>query len=289
MVAPAVAGLIGAGIGAGGNLISDIYQQQQSEDLFYKNWEFQREFAKNSLGWKLDQAKKYGINPLAALGASGSYASPVGVPSNRRTDFTQVGNAVGQALSSYAKKKRLNDLRKEELEIMRMEKELGIGEAGVGTRGIVEAKVKGDQYATPTRPTASTDGLQSGTVHQDIATMDWRKRRARILGQESSEGYESSLYDSVKRSFLKAWDHMAGIDYYLWPDDPTLRSFEKDLYRAKKALDREAGPNEEHLYDVVLGDFRLVPKRKGDYNLLYQKRFKLHKQVINFLRKKRRR
>lgn len=50
-------------IGAGITTLGSMYTNK-------KNREMQYDMAKNGLGWKIEQAKKYGIHPLAAIGAA---------------------------------------------------------------------------------------------------------------------------------------------------------------------------------------------------------------------------
>lgn len=61
--------VIGGVIGGGLNYFS---QQKANEE----NIKAQREFAQNSISWKVEDAKRAGVHPLAALGASGYQASP---------------------------------------------------------------------------------------------------------------------------------------------------------------------------------------------------------------------
>lgn len=51
----------------------NLYQQQQ---IFNKNANLQREFAQNSIQWRVNDAKRAGIHPLYALGAQGSSYTP---------------------------------------------------------------------------------------------------------------------------------------------------------------------------------------------------------------------
>lgn len=94
MVAPLVAA---AGIEAGAQLAGGLLnmnalnsQAQATDDAnkwflaqrqaeFNKNVEMEYDFAKNGLSWKIADAAKNGISPLAALGAPGVSFSPVSV------------------------------------------------------------------------------------------------------------------------------------------------------------------------------------------------------------------
>lgn len=79
-------------------------KKKEAEDL-------QREFAKNGLQWRIEDAKKAGIHPLAALGFQGPSASPIiidegpaqGPPPDPNTNFAiQMGSNFGRAMMSSA-------------------------------------------------------------------------------------------------------------------------------------------------------------------------------------------
>lgn len=76
-------------IGAGVNLLGGFLGRQSQEDQRAKNEALQREFAQNSVQWRVADAKKAGISPLYALGAP-TMSPSVGVQ----------GDPLGAALSS---------------------------------------------------------------------------------------------------------------------------------------------------------------------------------------------
>lgn len=98
----------------GMSLIGDKSQQDWatgmahgSEDfqrsMWQKNYEMQKEFAQNGLTWKIQDAARSGISPLAALGASGYSASPMMVGSNipnvdRASSYHELGQNLGRAI-----------------------------------------------------------------------------------------------------------------------------------------------------------------------------------------------
>lgn len=63
---------------------------QRAEDIA-----LQREFAQNSIQWRVEDAKKAGLHPLAALGVSGYQYTPVGGTTfSRNTRDLGIGNAL---------------------------------------------------------------------------------------------------------------------------------------------------------------------------------------------------
>lgn len=63
-----------------------------------QNLRFQRQFAKRGLRWRIKDARKAGIHPLAALGASLGGVTPATVPDTSEADFLQnMGQSLGRA------------------------------------------------------------------------------------------------------------------------------------------------------------------------------------------------
>lgn len=88
--------MLGSLISAGASLIGGLFGNQQKKEGQEREIELQKEFAQNGLRWKVEDAQRAGIHPLAALGSSGAQYSPVGLGDN---DSAAIGSSVGQDLS----------------------------------------------------------------------------------------------------------------------------------------------------------------------------------------------
>lgn len=96
----------------GGDLIGTMVGQgearsQRHEDRMAqsRNIAMQKEFAQNSIRWKMEDAKRAGISPLAALGATGTSFSPIAVGSDNQGPSTgdfiaRTGQNISRAISS---------------------------------------------------------------------------------------------------------------------------------------------------------------------------------------------
>jgi len=89
-----LAGLGGSAIGAVGQYFGAKMASDATREANEKNAALQREFAQNGIRWKVEDAKRAGIHPLAALGVSGASASPSFVGD------TAPGSAVGSISSN---------------------------------------------------------------------------------------------------------------------------------------------------------------------------------------------
>jgi gas vesicle protein len=86
--------IIGAGISAGTGLLSAKKSEKHAQKMFNQNAQLQREFAQNGISWRVADARKSGIHPLVALGASTHSPSAVAMGA----DFSGISSA-GQDIS----------------------------------------------------------------------------------------------------------------------------------------------------------------------------------------------
>lgn len=94
--------LISAGASLLGGLMGQSNQDsanQVARENAAANIALQREFAQNSLQWKAEDARKAGIHPIYAMGASGASFSPVTVTQDSSNPMGQAVASMGQDLS----------------------------------------------------------------------------------------------------------------------------------------------------------------------------------------------
>ena len=70
--------IVGSAIGAAGSLLGGVIGANNAQNVAGMNYEAQKEFAQNGIRWKVEDAKRAGIHPLYALGASTQGYSPSG-------------------------------------------------------------------------------------------------------------------------------------------------------------------------------------------------------------------
>lgn len=104
-------GVIGGGISAIGSLIAGDQSRRSADEASRRNYEAQREFAQHGIQWKVEDAVRAGLHPLAVLGASGAAFGPsfsVGDSSYSAQAGQDIGRAVGAAFSP-GDRRRVND------------------------------------------------------------------------------------------------------------------------------------------------------------------------------------
>lgn len=102
--------MLGSLISAGANIIGGLLGRQGAKEQneialqqAARNEALQREFAQNGIRWKVDDAKRAGIHPLYALGASTTSFSPVSVgATNEMAPLADMSRNLGQDLSRAA-------------------------------------------------------------------------------------------------------------------------------------------------------------------------------------------
>lgn len=83
-------------------------EEEWSREMWEKNYQMQKEFAQHGVGWKIEDAKKYGINPLAAIGAQGVPASPVTVGGPTGMSSLAGVNMLSNIIGMFAQIRNLN-------------------------------------------------------------------------------------------------------------------------------------------------------------------------------------
>lgn len=111
----------GSAFASFGNLLSAPVNAALSDMANQKNHQMQKEFAQNSIQWKVEDAKKAGIHPAIALGAQGYSASPSYVAPDVSSGFNGAFKHFGTALDSFIEDK--SEERKLSLESQRLSNE----------------------------------------------------------------------------------------------------------------------------------------------------------------------
>ncbi len=93
------------------NIGSGIVNMKQSQKNFEANQRQQREFAQNAIQWRVADAKKAGLHPLAALGSQGISYSPVydSGSGDINPDFSSITSGAASLMDREARKQAAED------------------------------------------------------------------------------------------------------------------------------------------------------------------------------------
>lgn len=189
---------ISAIIGAGSNLIGGLFGSKANKDaqrLALQDKEqdraLQREFAQSGIQWRVEDAKKAGIHPLAALGGAGASYSPSAVsvfPDNAiGSSIASAGQDISRALDttrtstqrSAAVTKTMQDLQ---LKRMGLENELLSAQ-------IAKTRQAGNPPAMPSTQPLLLDGQGNSPVQGTLIVKDQpMKRNMSAPGEPHREG-----------------------------------------------------------------------------------------------------
>lgn len=89
--------ITGALIGGGAALIGGALSDRKNQQISNQNIQYQKEFAKNSIQWRTDDAQAAGIHPLYAMGAQTSSFQ------NQQPTGSAAGDALGMAGRQYSR------------------------------------------------------------------------------------------------------------------------------------------------------------------------------------------
>lgn len=138
MVAP----IIGAAISAGGSLLGGFLNNKAASDESQKNWDRQKTAMKNQIQWKVQDAEKAGIHPLAALGVN-----PASAPGAAQVFDNGIGNAAS-ALGE-AVERSMDPMQKGALAMQRIQLERGTLDNELVRGQIASQRMKNIQQSTP--------------------------------------------------------------------------------------------------------------------------------------------
>lgn len=87
----------GSLITAGGSLLGGALGSSSASKAANKDYRRQKEFAKNSIRWKVEDAKRAGLHPLFALGGGASFSPSI------QTGSTDLGSGIGEAAAALGR------------------------------------------------------------------------------------------------------------------------------------------------------------------------------------------
>lgn len=223
---------------AGSSLLSGLLGNRSSSRanqlnaiMAQRNIDLQRDFAKHGISWRVEDARKAGLHPLAALGAQTSSFYPVQVGQSGK-DFSFL-DRMGQSLARIADKKTVMlNVREQEEKVKNMELQNAIlrkeirAPAGVNTVastfGITNGSggsVSPGSVVVPKQVTSSQAvGLESGLTALESFSPDSEGYLWQKPSQEIQETLESSWFDQAKYIWYRGKKWGKAAFYYRNPE-----------------------------------------------------------------------
>lgn len=114
---------------AGSSVLGGILGRHFAGNQASLDRRLQREFAQNSIQWRVEDAKKAGLHPLSAIGMQPSQYSPVQVQDPLPQAMSDAGQAIGRAAAAQMTPAQR---RAEDLSILAMQKQIEESDARIG-------------------------------------------------------------------------------------------------------------------------------------------------------------
>lgn len=107
------AALVSGGLGLLGGIGSSLINSNSASSSNALNYKQQKEFAQNSIQWKVEDAKKAGLHPLAALGTQSTYYSPTSTytEDNIGKSLSDMGQNIDRAVNSSLDRKQRQQMQ----------------------------------------------------------------------------------------------------------------------------------------------------------------------------------
>lgn len=207
--------IIGAGIGAIGKLFGGSSDRKAAAKAQKQQMAWDRHVLQNQIQWRVEDAKKAGIHPLAALGAQIAPASPLpGVPGGGDAIADGVG-AIGDAIARALSKDVKLEQRRKEAEIRHLE------------ANTMLAMARSRSEIAAARRVAQS--LDSGKEENNMLKMDPFK------GVKKEHRLMKTPADAVERDYGDIVSGIYGLLRFMdrWREEPKVYKWSDGKYRTR--------------------------------------------------------
>lgn len=239
--------------------------------MFERNAALQREFAKNSIKWRVQDAKKSGIHPLAALGITPYNYQPQYIgdtsPGRKESGFKGMGQSLmrfAESMESEADK-RLKNARaallekqaKVEGQPLRVDRE-GVGSLSVKRIGDYEFNDSSDAWEAkkPVIDIKSSAGVRAGFPAMKMWSADEKGWYRLQLTQDVSESLESDWSANVRNAAIEAVRSAKALWYEMNPEKDSAKRWVNSMRRLRDKTLPDPGPGAEWAWHGIIGGFK---------------------------------
>lgn len=175
----------------GAKVLGGLFGASSAKKAAKKQYEHQKEFAQNSVQWRVEDAKKAGINPIYAMGATGAAYQPVSTsgPSALESVFENVGQGLDRAAAvGKTRTERVSSL-------VRRQQQLTVENMGL-QNDFLRAKIAlAKQPGTP--PGMPNNPLLNAGIQGDFEPLVNNKKQDRIAPTPGAPHKEPGIVSDV--------------------------------------------------------------------------------------------
>lgn len=262
------------------NFGNEMYENEHREEAATQEYHRQKEFAKNQIKWRANDARDAGLHPLAALGAQTMNYTPSHVGQTPGQGMGQIGQGIGKGIedlmmkkqrkeeTAYSRRMRELSITREEQEARKNEAEIGILEweleqakiapKGATTDDRTKAPLAGQddgavQMTAPPQFKTQSPGLMAGK-HPAAKVYQDRMDRAHIVPADSEAFSDENVFAQLKYHGFQAADWASIVK------NPDSRQSHKMVQKKRP----KAPKGMEYQYDLRTNTYYLVdPRREG--------------------------
>lgn len=270
----------------GGTWLNYSLQKKADADARREQYWKDKEFAQHGVRWRVEDARKAGLHPLAALGISPAQGSTAFAG-----DHTSAHGGLSEGLSQlgskfdkkdpYTEKLKKLDLRKKNLELRILEKELENMGVGEGPRtdslgnlitdskgnltGMDSQRINGESDPSVKRivPEKAVihgnreGGIGAGEQWLNMGDGSYKS----TYSQTGSEPMESSIQDKINVEGKRIWNQFKNEFYVKFHK---AKGAEATFQRIRDDMPRQSpGKGKEWRYDHIWDDWYPVKKGTG--------------------------
>jgi len=242
--------MLGSLISAGTSLIGGLFGASSQKKANAKNAALQKEFAQNSIRWKVNDAKEAGIHPLAALGASTAAASP----SFKAGDYgfinqmgQDVGSSINRTLSPAGQSKRYTQMA-QSLSLRNQHLQNELLSAQIAKERAAPAPglpSPGDRYLIPGQPASAPGLVKTSPLKRQASAPENKTQEAGAVSDmgftRTKYGYMPVMSDDAKKRLeddtlgMLAWNWRNRIQPFFGfnqnpPSAPLPRGYDKWVF-----------------------------------------------------------
>lgn len=276
--------IIAAGASILGGLLGDRADKKQATAAAQANYDMQKEFATHGIRWKVEDAKKAGVHPLAALGVPGFNPSPSYV-GGTGSDYGMrgIGQDISRAISASqtweekefrkvqleVEKEKLKGLQiqnKKEMESINLPGRTPV----LGLPSMDEGDVTNKNSAvifTPSKvPASQSPGVQEGTYPLYKQYTDDRGRTKNIFQEDVGDALDSDLFAQGQFVAENIFDRAENLLHYKVYHTRAAALHREKLREHRPAVEH---PWEEQRYNPYTKSWIRVDTRKTHDSMFY--------------------
>lgn len=263
-----------------GSLLSGQMSSSSTEEANIANVNMQYDFAKHGVQWRVDDAKRSGLHPLAAIGANTNspYANVIG---KDYSYLEAMGQAVGKGFLTEKAKMELALLQSQKNNIdantiatlrnsgRNIDDLITVTSPSAGNESVKKVNISGQPQVIEQSNLvpAEVNNVQAGVIPQEVIYKNADGTWKLGLSQQASEPIESSWPDQFSYILVRGKRWLNTVWYWHNPEGEKAKEHRNWLRKMRSAIDEPAKKGYVYRFDPWKGGF--VEVKDDGRSMLY--------------------